>query len=264
MYSWHRGPLKSVMTNRDRNGDREASEGLSAARGISACLTADELDHLLARMQPRKFRRGDFVFRASDPDQNVYFLQRGRIKLYRLSEEGREIIMRFCVSGELFGLIDTVRGTRRVISAQASDDSEVFVMANERFQEYLENHGKLAIFIMTMFSRRVNMLGDLLTRFISGDVNARILWLIKHLADRHGVPAGNDVEISIPLTHQEIANMAGTTRQTVTSVLTDLRRRNIVSLENQHICVRYDLLEKMIGDHAAAAPTARFGIDSGP
>ncbi len=254
----------TVITTHDCYGDREVGEELPAVRGIASCLNEDELNDLLSCMQARKFRKGDFVFRASATDQNVYFLRRGRIKLYRLSEEGREIIMRFCVPGELFGLIDTVRGMRRVISAQASDNSEVFAMTHNRFHEYLETHGKLAIFIMKMFSRRVHVLGDMLTRFISGDVNARILWLIKHLSDRHGVPVGNAIEISIPLTHQEIANMAGTTRQTVTSVLTELRKRNIVVLENQHIRVRYDLLERMIGSHAATTPTARFGIDPGP
>lgn len=251
------------MTNWDHIEDREQGDVPPTAQSIAAYLTDEELNELLASMQARKFRRGDFVFRASDTDQNVYFLRRGRIKLYRLSEEGREIIMRFCVSGELFGLIDTVRGTRRAISAEACSESEVYVMARERFHEYLEAHGKLAVFIMTMFSRRVHALGDMLTRFISSDVNARVLWLIKHLSDRHGVRSGNDVEISIPLTHQEIANMAGTTRQTVTSVLAELRRQNVVFQENQHICVRYDRLQALVGGPAVDS-SARFRVDSEP
>ena len=248
----------------DRDWDRaiESDGGVAAAGKIASYLSEDELNELLASMQASRFRKGEFVFRASDEDQNVYFLRRGRIKLYRLSEEGREIIMRFCVEGELFGLIDTVRGTRRAISAEASSESEVFVMTRERFYEYLETHGRLAIFIINMFSRRVNALGDMLTRIISSDVNARILWLIKHLADHHGVRSGRDVEISIPLTHQEIANMAGMTRQTVTSVLAELRRQDVIVQDHQHMRVRYDLLERLIGTQVPSVPAPDLDIGS--
>ncbi len=250
------------MTKWDRTDDRETGDRAPAAQSISAYLKKEELSELLASMQLRKFRKGDFVFRASDADQNVYFLRQGRIKLYRLSEEGREIIMRFCVSGELFGLIDTVRGTRRVISAQACSESEVYMMARDQFHEYLETHGRLAVFIMTMFSRRVHALGDMLTKFISSDVNARVVWIIKHLSDRHGVRFGDDVEISIPLTHQEIANMAGTTRQTVTTVLAELRRQDIVFPENHRIRVRYDRLLALIGGGASES-SVRVDVEPG-
>jgi CRP/FNR family transcriptional regulator len=215
-------------------------------------------DHaaLLALAETRTFRRKAPVFQAGSPGNNVYILKHGRVKIFALSPLGRQVILWFCFPGEIFGLAEMPRGGQREVSAEACADSAVLAIPQQDFKSFLASHPDTAMRVIDLLSCRLRTLGDMLLNLTSDDVTTRVVKLLIRLSARYGRRlATEDVCLDIDLTHQDIADMIGTSRQTVTSVLSDLRRRGAVRVENHHIHIPSQRLLERLADNAPLAPS---------
>jgi len=204
---------------------------------LLSSLPEADLAALLHIGQTHRFRKSEFIFRAGDATHHVYLLLRGRVKIYQPSSVGKEVILWFCFGGELFGLAEAARGGERVVSAQACDDAEILCIRQEQFTTFLVEHPRTALMIVQVLSCRLRVLGDVVINLISDDVRTRILKMLLQLGSRCGTPAAQGLRLNITLTHQEIADMIGTTRQTVTTILGELEREGMIRIEHHVIYV---------------------------
>lgn len=211
------------------------SNAFIAPSNFLAQLSAADLSALEAAGKIQRFDKGALIFRSGGPGENVYFLRAGKVKIHQLSPLGREVILWFCFAGEIFGLAEVARGGGRVVNAQACAGSEVLTVSRDRFTKYVHARPHVAMLSMQVLSSRLRVLGEMVVNLVSDDVDTRIIKLIVRLGARYGVRTGNEIALQIPLTHQEIADMVGTSRQTVTSVLGALKRRGVISIDNRLI-----------------------------
>lgn len=203
-----------------------------------------------------RLRRNDFIFRSGDPGRNVYVLEQGRAKIFKESDSGRAVILWFCLPGELFGLAEATRGGQRDVFAQACTDVVVHRIARERFANFAGQHPETMLQVMDLLSCRLRVLGDILTNLVADDVNSRIIKLLLRLCSRYGragtcdsADDANDVCLdSIPLTHQEIADMLGTSRQTVSTIMGDLKRAGVLRKHRGHFHVDPGRLQRLLPD----------------
>jgi len=152
------------------------------------------------------------------------------------------VILWFCFPGEIFGLAEVARGGGRVVNAHACDQSEVLAVSQEQFKGFLMNHPQTALLSMQVLSSRLRILGEMFVNLVSDDVNTRIAKLILRLSARYGTRVGKEIFLNIPLTHQEIADMVGTSRQTVTSTLSTLKKQGVLSIDNHRIHIESEEL----------------------
>jgi CRP/FNR family cyclic AMP-dependent transcriptional regulator len=209
-------------------------------------LPQEDREALLAFGQSRDYPKGAYVFRSGAPGLNVYFLEAGRAKIYKLSDSGREVIQWFCFPGELFGLAEVSRGGSREVFAQVCTASRVHCIPRGDFTRFLGQRPEVALQVIDLLSCRLRVLGDMFMNLASDDVTSRIVKLILRLCARYGREQRADLYLDIPLTHQEIADMVGTTRQTVTTILNKLKRDGILRVEKHCIHIEsQDLLASM-------------------
>ena len=204
---------------------------------LLASLPETDRAQLLLIGQTHRFKKSEFVFRAGDATHHVYLLLRGRVKIYQPSTVGKEVILWFCFGGELFGLAEAARGGERVVSAQACDDTEILCIRQEQFTTFLAQHPRTALMIVQVLSCRLRVLGDVVINLISDDVHTRVMKMLLQLGSRCGSPEGQGLRLNITLTHQEIADMIGTTRQTVTTTLGQLEREGMIRIEHHVIYI---------------------------
>ncbi|MFN3749820.1 MAG: Crp/Fnr family transcriptional regulator [Thiobacillus sp.] len=190
---------------------------------------------MLAIGEVCRYAKGAFVFQAGAPGKHVYFLQQGRVKVCQPSLSGKDTILWFCFAGEMFGLAEVAQGGGRVVYAQACEPSEVVRLTQNQLFEFLRCHPDLTQLFMQVLSCRMRNLSEVIVNLVNDDVETRIVKLILRLGARHGERVGQDIHFNIMLTHQEIADMVGTTRQTVTAILGKLKRQGFMSLENRRI-----------------------------
>lgn len=223
---------------------------LPAQTDVLARMPVEDANDLRAIAHPRHFGRNELIFHAGDPGKNVYFLRGGRVKIYQPTHNGKEVILWFCFPGDMFGLAEVAQGGGRIVNAVACENSEVLSVSQAQFAEFLQSHPAAALLVMQILSCRLRNLGDVIVNLVNDDAPTRIKKLILRLGARHGLREGQDIHINIPLTHQEIADMVGTTRQTVTSVLGQLKRQGLMSLENRRIHIEsLELLDEFAHRH---------------
>ncbi len=218
---------------------------------LLASLPEADRAQLLLIGHTQRFRKSEFIFRAGDATHHVYLLLRGRVKIYQPSSVGKEVILWFCFGGELFGLAEAARGGERVVSAQACDDAEILCIRQEQFTAFLAQHPRTALMIVQVLSCRLRVLGDVVINLISDDVHTRVLKMLLQLGSRCGIPDEQGLRLNITLTHQEIADMIGTTRQTVTTILGQLEREGMIKIEHHVIYIVHDTLMSRVHKRAA-------------
>lgn len=229
--------MAASRPGRIRQFDGDSVNSTRPQIDLLASLPESDRAQLLHIGQTHHFRKSDFVFRAGDATHHVYFLLRGRVKIHQSSPVGKEAILWFCFGGELFGLAEAARGGARVVSAQACDESDILCIRQEHFTEFLIQHPRTALLIVQVLSCRLRVLGDVVINLISDDVRTRVLKMLVQLGSRCGTPHEQGLRLNLSLTHQEIADMTGTTRQTVTTVLGQLEREAMIRTEHHMIYI---------------------------
>lgn len=207
----------------------------SAVSDLLSRIPEEDRIQLLRLGKVQLFEKGKFIFSAGESCHHVFLLLSGRIKIYQSSTIGREAILWFCFAGELFGLAEAARGGGRMVSAQACDACEVLCIRQELFTAFLETHPHTSIVIVQVLACRLRVLGDVVINLISDDVRTRILKMVLQLGSRCGIPSIQGLCLDIVLTHQELADMIGTTRQTVTTTLGQLEREGLLTIDHHKI-----------------------------
>jgi CRP/FNR family transcriptional regulator len=197
-----------------------------------------ERESLMSLSASHVYKKGEYIFQTGDPGRNVYILEDGRAKICQLSASGKEMILWFCLPGEIFGLAELPRGGIREVFAQACTEAQVHSISREDFKRFLHAHPDAAMQIIDLLSCRMRVLGHMLLNLASDDVTSRIIKLILRLSARYMRDQGSGICLDFPLTHQEIADMIGASRQTVTSALSELKKEGILSVEQHCIHIR--------------------------
>jgi CRP-like cAMP-binding protein len=198
-------------------------------------LATSERIALLKLAKRCTLRRSEFVFRVGDKKRGVYLLTRGRLKFFRLTPDGREVILWFCFAGEIFGISEVPAAKGRRVNVEACEESEVAIVADAAFNRFLDDHPAAARLCRRTMAVRLGMLTNTLVNLVADDAYARVAKLVLHLGVHHGTRADGAITLEVVLTHQEIADMTGVNRQTVTRILGDLRAKRIVSVQRRRI-----------------------------
>lgn len=203
-----------------------------------------ERDHqdLLSLAARKHLHKGTLIFQAGEPASHVYILATGRAKIFHLSPSGKELLLWFCFPGEIFGLSEIFQCAQRQVSAQVCEPSVLLSIARSDFCNFVEQRPAVARLVMDLLSSRVRDLGTMMQELVATDVNGRVLMLLARLTSRYGRRMGDEVCLDVHITHQEMADMIGTTRQTVTSALGTLKRSGALNFRNRRIYVMRALL----------------------
>lgn len=183
------------------------------------------------------FQHREYIFQANFSNNTVYLLLEGRVKLSRLSDQGQECIQWFCFPGELFGFSGFTYKQDSGLYAQALSQSTLLMIAKPDFDQLLLEAPSLALIVIEQLSRRVRTLGDMLLHITCGRAQDRLINLLQRLSEIYGQPNKREVYIDIHLTHQEIADMIGVCRQTVSSIMAEFKKNGLISSNREGIVI---------------------------
>ncbi len=192
---------------------------------VLSALDARIARRLEAESQERFVRRRDPVFEPGDPEDEVYIVKEGRVRLYRQSPAGKEISLALFDTGEMFGEMALFFPSRRVNIAEAHEDTELYVVSVATFQRWMQEDDDIKQLVLFIMADRRRAMEQKAAELVSLEVPQRMAKTILWLFDRYrtDIIAGK-VALNIRLTHHEIASLSGTTRETATLVLNRFRR----------------------------------------
>ncbi|WP_455209354.1 Crp/Fnr family transcriptional regulator [Kaarinaea lacus] len=209
-----------------------------ASFGFLQKLSREERHAIEAIATRLSYKKKEYIFQANLTNNTIYVLTEGRIKLSRLSALGQECIQWFCFPGEVFGLSENTYEHDSGLYAQALVPSSVWAISKLEFNQLLLKKPRVALVIVDQLSSRVRTLGDMLLHVTCDNAYNRLVNLLQRLAEMYGNLSHSEIHIDMHLTHQEIADMIGVCRQTVSSMMADLKRSGIVSANRQRISIK--------------------------
>ena len=202
-------------------------------------LTAAEMVEVEDKTIMMNAKKGQFIYFPEDPSKSVFFLKEGRVKIGNTSDEGRENIKAILQPGEVFGELALAGEETREDFAQALDNNVVIcAMSIDDLEALMERNPNMSMKVTKLIGTRLRKMERRLRSLIFKDAKTRIIDFIREMALENGTPVGDEVLIKHSLTHQDIANLTASSRQTVTTVLNELKGKNVINFERKRIMVR--------------------------
>ncbi len=200
-------------------------------------LSDGELEEIVPFMVKRKLRKDTVIFHEGDPAAAFYLVKTGRVKIYKVSHEGREQVLAIIDSGQIFGDVPMFDGGPYPASAATMVDSEIYLIRRDDFQDLLKRHPEIALKIISVLGARLRQALELIRDLSFKQVPHRLAGLLLKLADRYGKEADGRVRIDLPLSRKDLADIAGTSRETVTRELKRIERAGLIEVDRRRIAI---------------------------
>jgi CRP-like cAMP-binding protein len=196
---------------------------MDAGASFWEALTPPDAAALEARGVRRSFARGHAICHAGQIADRVLILRSGRVKVTAPSASGREIVLAFNVPGELVGELAALDGGVRSASMVALEAVDVLALAPEHFRAFLDAHPAAALALVRTLGRRLRDADARLMEFATVDSLGRVAIRLVELCERFGEPDGDQIDVALPLSQEELAGWACTSLESTARALQTMR-----------------------------------------
>jgi CRP/FNR family transcriptional regulator len=187
----------------------------------------------------RTYPRGETIFRTGDPGTHLYLIESGRIKITRVSPDGREALVAIIGQGEIFGELALFDAGLRTADARTMEPTVLQALSHDVFRRYVLGHPEIAWQMFRILAMRLRAADETIQDVVFFDVPGRVARRLLDLAQRHGSRVnGDSLRIDVPITQEEIAQMIGASRESVNKALGNFIERGWVSLDERIYTIR--------------------------
>lgn len=196
-----------------------------------------DLEAMSPLFTERKYKKGTIIFFEGDSGDDFFIIKSGLVKIYRI-DEFKEIILALFRDGDFFGDMALIhKEMKRSATAETLEPTTLYILQRAEFVRFLERVPQLTLRLLETVSERLRKANEQIEDLTFLDVRTRIYKMILRLADEYGIRQQNRTIVNIKLTHQQVANMVGTVRESVTKVYLELQDENIISIRNKMITI---------------------------
>ncbi len=204
-------------------------------------ISSEDISFIASYGKTHSYRKNSIIMNKGDESDCLYIVQQGRVKVYISDEYGAEIILRYEGAGEYFGELALVDEAPRSATVETIEDSRLTYVSKSSFEECLHDRPEIAVKLIRAMSQRIRNLTEELSDCALKTVYQRIRTkLTKMSVEQDGVQV-----ISQRLTHQEIANLVGSSREMVSRLMKKLQNDGYISVQKKHISIIKNLPRNM-------------------
>lgn len=205
---------------------------------VNGIFCPQKMDHVHEQLKHKTFEKGAYIYLPEQSSDKIFFLTTGRVKIGTYGESGKEITKAILEPGQVFGELSMIGEDKRRDFAYAMETSDVCVLTVEEMKGLMRDHNGLSLFFMKIMGSRVLEMENRLESLVFKDSRSRIVEYLVNLVHKKGQRVGYEWVVRKFITHQEIANLTATSRQTVTTVLNELRSDNLLTFNRKRLLVR--------------------------
>ncbi len=201
---------------------------------------ADQVQELAVHLQGAFYNKGDAIFNEGDEGHRMYLLERGRVKLVRHSNDSRVQLLSIHTPGEILGEIpvfDPNGGPRTASAIAITSNTRVLWLENDVLFAWLNNHPLVAVEMLQVLAARLRANNERISDLVFMDVPARLAKTLLNLASRFGEPITQGLLVEHNLTQEELAQLVGSSRETVNKALMDFANRGWIIRQGRSIII---------------------------
>lgn len=188
-------------------------------------LEDEQLDEIMVTTQSVSYKRNELIYRAGDESDSLYILNKGKVRIYRLAESGKEQLVRMLKPGDFTGEMALFSESTHESYAEALVDTKICMIKRSDLQEFLLKYPSIALKVLAEFSNRLEASEKQTTRFSTEKVETRIaLFLAESLNEEES----GIVELTLPMSKKDLASYLGTTPETISRKFNDLEERGYI------------------------------------
>lgn len=211
-------------------------------------LNDDELQTIMDMAVRRSFQKSTLIVLEETHAETLYIIQQGSVKITRLNEEGREVILAILGSSEFFGEMALLDGQGRSANVMALEDTVLFTLSRRDFLDVLHRFPSISIQLLKEMTGRLRKSDQQIKSLSLSDAEHRIGIALHRISEDMGVFRRGEVIIGKLPFQQDIANMAGTSRETVSRMLKSLEVRGVLFREGRRLTIRdYAAFTRLFG-----------------
>lgn len=202
-------------------------------------LSAYEKVKMSTKVKHSYVKKNEYIYFPEDPSGSIFFLKKGRVKIGSYSDDGKEIIKAIVNPGEVFGELSLIGQEKRNDFAVSLDnDIVVCSLGMSDMEEMIEKNPMIGIKVTKLIGFRLQKIERRFESLVFKDARTRIVDFITELGREKGKAIGKEILVKHNLTHMDIANLTATSRQTVTTVLNELKEKDLIHLERNKYLIR--------------------------
>ena len=183
------------------------------------------------------YRKHESICFPGQPSNTVYLLKQGRVKISQVNEKGQEAILSLLEPGEIFGEVEALSGVPRKTLVQALEPVLVCEISRENFECFLKRCPTVGMCILKTIGGRLQRIETKFSEMAFHSAPARLAKLLLQLGETMGEQDQDIIRLKVRLTHQNLANLIGTSRETVSALLGQFQRQGLLNQDRRQICL---------------------------
>ena len=210
---------------------------------LFSSLTDEELTSIDKRLVVKRFRKNEVILHEEDTHEYMYIILSGKVRVIQITEEGKEILLAIHQAGELFGEMALIDGKTSPATVVATEDCTVNIISKKEFYSSIYTQKKILDNLLHILCSRLRESWGTIQMLNLKNASERIKILFFMLSNKYGKSTTEGITLHIKLTHKDIAEMSGMTRETVTRVIDKWQKDGEINiLSNKYIQVKWGLL----------------------
>jgi len=220
------------------HANHSAIEAVLRKAALFAALSDDEMDGLLRRVSSRRFARGEILFHEGDPCRGLFLVARGKIRIFKVSANGREQVLAIEGPGSSFAELPVFDGGNYPASASAFEDSEVLFVSRKDFQDFCRDHPEVGLKVIAVVGSRLRRLVGIIEDLSFSTVRQRLIALLLRLAQASPHRSVEGVRIELTKSQQDLAAELGTVRELISRNLGRLQAEGYLEVDGRNIVIK--------------------------
>lgn len=193
-------------------------------------LNNEELLEIVKTINHKEYIKGDVIFAEGNIANTLYFVNEGKIKLYKYTKDGKEQILHVLSEGDFFGELNLIKLSKYGFNAKAIVDSKICTLTKEEMKDIMMRNPEIGIKLLETVGERLAKVENLVQNLATNDVDSRMAYLITDLMEKYGESSGNNISIKLPLSREEMANYIGVTRETISRKLKKFEDEKLIKI----------------------------------
>jgi CRP/FNR family transcriptional regulator, cyclic AMP receptor protein len=200
-------------------------------------LDSEEIVSIVNIAKERHYKKNSIIISEGNHGDSLFIVKSGKVKIYKTDISGREIILDIKSEGKMFGEVTLFNDIAYPATVKTIEDSEIFIIDSSDLERLIEKNPQLSLGIIKVLTKRLLKAQKKLKELVMDDVYMRTARELLNLAEKYGKESGDETELQLNLTREEIANIVGTTRETVSRVLSKFSKEGAISINGRKISI---------------------------
>ena len=207
-------------------------------------------DHLIDKIAEltiiKKYAKNDIIFFEGDPGEAIHFVKSGKVKIFKTSEGGKEIIINILSPGDIFAEVTLFqRNIAYPASVEVIEEGEIGSIRNRDLERLILENPQLAVELLRAMAKKLKEVQQRVRELGSNDAIERTIRVLSALAKNHGSKTKDGIVLCKNITRQDMANLVGTTRETMSRILSKFSKEGLVEIKGRTIVIKNaDALEE--------------------